>query len=116
MFLQKIQNQTSIKIFLILQMGECLTINIDLPYVFFHFKNQQEKIYDFYIICQDEKQQSIQLDNPIKITVKAPKQDQIIKQLQDLFPQKDKEDLIKYVKEYGKNKSFDKLVEKILQE
>ncbi|CAD8119838.1 unnamed protein product [Paramecium sonneborni] len=96
--------------------GECVTVTIDLPYVPEHFSNQEQKIYKFYVICNNEKQQLQKIENPIEITVKAPQQDIVVQQLQNLFPQKKREDLVKYVNEKGINKSYDEIVEMLLQE
>ncbi|CAD8105339.1 unnamed protein product [Paramecium primaurelia] len=96
--------------------GECLTVTIDIPYIPEHFENQLERIYKLYVICENEKQQIQKLEDPIEIIVKASQLNQIVEQLQLLFPQKKKEDLVKFVNEKGVNKTFDEFVEMLLQE
>ncbi|CAD8182587.1 unnamed protein product [Paramecium octaurelia] len=96
--------------------GECITVTIDIPYIPEHFENQKERVYKFDVICENKKYQMQKLSDPIEIRVQASDIDQIVKQLQDLFPQKKKEDLINYVNEKGIHKTFDQYVEMLLSE
>ncbi|CAK92288.1 unnamed protein product (macronuclear) [Paramecium tetraurelia] len=96
--------------------GECISVTIDLPYIPEHFEDEKERVYKFYIICENKKYQMQKLSDPISIRVQASDIDHIVKQLQDLFPQKKREDLIKYINEKGINKEFDQYVDMLLQE
>ncbi|CAD8099725.1 unnamed protein product [Paramecium primaurelia] len=101
--------------------GQSIQVNISIPFIPQHFNENKKHLYSFKINVENEQRQQFEVDGQIPILVQAPidiqqsTQEQKISKLLDVFPQKGKNYITKFVQENDKDKSVDQLIEELLQ-
>ncbi|CAD8195105.1 unnamed protein product [Paramecium pentaurelia] len=107
--------------FIDLSPDQSIEINISIPFIPQHFNENQKHFYSFKINVENEQRQQFEVNGQIPILVQAPidiqqsQQEQKISKLLDIFPQKGKNYITKFVQENDQDKSVDQLIEELLQ-